>query len=72
MDNRAMFVRIDKYDEIQELIRTIRERTRDAKEKVQKIRDLNKEELQKLADFDMATEHINANLDQIYNFMKQQ
>jgi methyl-accepting chemotaxis protein len=71
MNDKAMFVKIDKYDEIQELIKTIRQKTNDAKEKVQKIRDLNKEEYQKLAEFDQATEHINANLDQIYNFMKQ-
>jgi methyl-accepting chemotaxis protein len=71
MDNKAMFVKLDKYDEIQDMIKTIRQKTLDAKEKVQKIRDLSKEETQKLADFDLAAEHINANLDQIYNFMKQ-
>jgi methyl-accepting chemotaxis protein len=71
MENKAMFVKVDRYDEIQDLIKTIRQKTKDAKEKVQKIRDLNREEVQKLADFDLAAEHINANLDQIYNFMKQ-
>jgi hypothetical protein len=71
MNDKALFVKIDKYDEIQTLIKTIRQRTRDAKEKVQRIRELNVEESQKLAEFDQATEHINANLEQIYNFMKQ-
>jgi hypothetical protein len=71
MNNKSMFVKVDKFDEIQELMKTIRQKTTDAKEKVQRIRELNSDELQKLAEFDVAAEHINANLDQIYNFMKQ-
>jgi hypothetical protein len=71
MNNKSMFVKVDKFDEIQELMKTIRQKTVDAKEKVQRIRELNSDELQKLAEFDVAAEHINANLDQIYNFMKQ-
>lgn len=71
MNDKAIFVKIEKYEEIQTIIKTLRTKTKDAKDKVQKIRDLDREENQKLAEFDQAVDHINANLDQISNFMKQ-
>jgi hypothetical protein len=71
MNDKAIFVKIDKHEEIQTVIKTIRLKTKEAKDKIQKIRDLDKEETVKLAEFDQAIEHINANLDQIGNYMKQ-
>lgn len=70
MDDQSIFVKLERHDEIQNVVKALRQKTKDAREKLQKIRDLDKEESQKLEEFNDTIEHINANLDQIEGFMK--
>ena len=71
MGEQSIFVKIDGHEEIQLIMKSIRQKTLDAKEKLQKIRQLDAEEQEKLAEFDQAIEHINTNLDQVSGFLKQ-
>lgn len=71
MNNQSIFVKMDRHEEIQNAVKAIRQKTKEAREKLQKIRDLDKEESQKLEEFDETIEHINTNLDQIEGFIKQ-
>ena len=70
-DDQGIFVKLERHDEIQNIVRALRQKTKDAREKLQKIRELDKEESQKLEEFNDTIEHINTNLDQIEGFMKQ-
>ncbi|MFA6073592.1 MAG: hypothetical protein WC758_05750 [Candidatus Woesearchaeota archaeon] len=71
MNDQSIFVKIEKHEEIQTLIKNIKQRSKEAQAKLQKIRDFDKEEEQKLTEFDDMIDHININLDQIEGFMKQ-
>ena len=71
MNDQTIFVKIEKHDEIQKTISLIRQKTKDARDKLQKIRELDTEEDKKIVEFDDTIEHINTNLDQIEGYMKQ-
>jgi len=71
MNDQNIFVKIDRQEEIQNIVKTIRNRTKDAKDKIQKIRELDREENKKVEEFDETIDHITANLDQIEGFIKQ-
>ncbi|MGV8163132.1 MAG: hypothetical protein ACP5N2_07410 [Candidatus Nanoarchaeia archaeon] len=70
MDDQGIFVKLERHDEIQTVIKALRQKTNDAREKLEKIRELDREESQKLEEFNDTIEHINANLDQMESFMK--
>lgn len=67
----GIFVKIEKHEEIQNIMNSIREKTAQAKDKLSKIRALDAQEHQKMAEFDEAIEHINSNLDHISGFLRQ-
>jgi methyl-accepting chemotaxis protein len=71
MNDQSIFVKVERQEEIQNIVKTIRNRTKDAKDKIQKIRELDREENKKVEEFDETIDHINANLDQIEGFINQ-
>jgi hypothetical protein len=70
MNDQGIFVKIERNEEIQAIVTSIRQKTADAKMKLQKIRALDKEEEQKIEEFEENIAHIDANLDQVESFMK--
>ncbi len=70
MNDQGIFVKLDKHDDIQKVVQEIRQKTQEAREKLDKIKELDAQEKVKIEEFEQMADSVNANLDKVQSLIK--
>jgi methyl-accepting chemotaxis protein len=70
MNEQGIFVKLERHDEVQRLIQEIRQKTKEAREKLDRIKGLDNLEARKIDEFEQMADSINANLDKVQGLIR--
>jgi hypothetical protein len=70
MNDDGIFVKLDRHDDIQKVVQEIRQKTKEAREKLDRIKELDRQESAKMDEFEQMAENIDANLDRVQSLIK--